>query len=197
MASSGTGRPSGSQFGVAAGQRFLPVSAWLKSPVRNAADRDCNRIIVNVLGLAEFLVTEKEEGLVVTIVDFRNPYWAAKRATVIVPARYRSEQTSVSVVGERHARVERFIDEVIVARTMELISARLHCHVEDATARLSELGRIVTGLNCEFLNGIDARLRLGACALAEAVGGVLPLHQHRLRVVGAPLMRTVEVEAPM
>ena len=115
MASSGTGRPSGSQFGVAAGQRFLPVSAWLKIPGANTGYWDCNRIIVNVLGLAEFLVTEKEEGLVVTIVDFQNDYWAGQTVQpVIVPARYRTEQSSVSVVGERHARVERFIDEVIV-----------------------------------------------------------------------------------
>ena len=71
----------------------------------------------------------------------------------------------IAVIGERRAGIERLIHEVIVCCSVELVRARSHGEIEKTAARLPQLGRVIAGLDREFLHGVgDAKFskrRLG------------------------------------
>src|SRR5215831_16785783 len=99
---------------------------------------------------------------------------------------------SVSIISKRPAGVQRFVDEIIVNTAMERVGSRLHRHVEQTTARLTEFSREVAGLDCDFLNSFDALLCLRDLTVADRGGSILPIdaqpggvalhsvHAHRL-----------------
>src|SRR5215831_16829363 len=92
---------------------------------------------------------------------------------------------SVPVVGKRLAGVQGFINEVLVAATVELVSTGFERNVHDCVAGLPKLRRVITGLNREFLDRVRSRLTLLRCALAETVGRVHALDHYHVGVVCA------------
>ena len=126
------------------------------------------------------------------IVDSRDIHRSAQCETVVVAASARANQIAFPVIGERHARVQRLIDEVFVARAVELISAASHGDVEEAATHLSELRRIVAGLHSHFLNRIHAGLR-DRLRRAPAVIGVLALYAERHGVTGGAVQADARI----
>ena len=115
------------------------------------------------------------------VIHFGNPHWTARGEAVVVPAKL------TSCVGERAIGVERFVGEVVVCAPMELIGARSHGDVEDASACLAEFSGIVTSLHRVFLDRIHARLGHGIKDLPQTVGCVLALDARVLRVSGSAI----------
>jgi hypothetical protein len=67
---------------------------------------------------------------------------------------------------------------------MVLVSARLHGEVEVSASRLTELSRIIAGLDRHFLDGFHALLDDASLSAVKAVGGVLALNANRFAVIG-------------
>ena len=83
---------------------------------------------------------------------------------------------------ERASRIQRFIDEVVIAAAVKLIGARFHGDVENTAAHLPVFRREVRGLDGGLLDGIHAGLGLLRDARSPGVGCVLALDPERLRV---------------
>src|SRR5215510_8327125 len=84
-----------------------------------------------------------------------------------------------SVISEWPTGIERFVDEIIVNTAIERVRSRLHRHIEQTTARLTEFSREVAGLNCDFLNGFDTLLCLDDLTVADRSCGILAVDAHR------------------
>src|ERR1019366_2634555 len=125
-----------------------------------------------------------------------NPDRTAQRKAVIVPALTVLHQAASSVVGERSACVQRFVDEVFVSAPVVGIGARFHGDVEVSASDLAELSGEIAGFDCELLDGIHAglshRLRVD-----ESVGGVLPFDTHGLRIAGQAVDANAGVGPPV
>src|SRR5207245_1020104 len=111
----------------------------------------CLICVVDDRCLTELLKAYEEEGLVAA-------YWTAKRKAVVVPPGPRTG--IVAKIGERIARVECLVQQILVPSSMELVGAPLHRHIEDATADLTILGCKVARLNRDLLDRIHAGLAL-------------------------------------
>src|SRR5262245_531462 len=113
--------------------------------------RNCLISIVDSGSLPELLEADEEECLVPA-------YWTTDGKPVIMPpcpwSRIRAK------VGERVARVERFIHQVFISGPVELIRARLHRDIEHTAAGLAIFGREIARLNRDFLDCVNARLAL-------------------------------------
>src|SRR5215472_5768494 len=89
---------------------------------------------------------------------------------------------AVSIVGKRLAGIDCFIHKVFVAVAVELVRARFHGEIENATAGLSVFRGIVAGLNRDFLHCVYAGLSLRWCIGDKAVGRVLTFDSKSLRI---------------
>src|ERR1700682_501537 len=98
----------------------------------------------------------------------------------------------IAVIGERRARVERLIHEVIVCRSVELVRARSHGEIKKTAARLAQLGGVIAGLDREFLYRVYAALSLRLYGV-PTVGGVLSFDPHSLCVRRCPVDSDVDV----
>src|SRR5439155_5675892 len=122
-------------------------------------------------------------GPIMAVVDLRNPHGSTGREAVVVSSRNRPEQ-SLGTAGKRLPRVQSFIRKIVVTGTVQLVGTRPHGHVEKPATGLAELGRVVTGLNRELLNGVDARLRFLRGPIGEPKRGILPFDAKTLRITG-------------
>src|SRR5204862_387566 len=86
------------------------------------------------------------------------------------------EAVTLAGIRKGRARVEDFVDKVVVSGAVKLVCPGLHGVVEVAAARLPVLGRIVRNLNRYFLDSVQARLRHLVVLAMLAVGGVLGGH---------------------
>src|SRR5205807_4994988 len=107
---------------------------------------------VDVLGFAELLEVEKEEGLVMAVVELGNGDRAANGESPVIAPRDGFR------VDPWRGGVERLIYEVVVAAAVKPVGAGLHRVVEKAAADLAVFRGEVAGLHSDFLDGIDARL---------------------------------------
>src|SRR5262249_6608975 len=106
--------------------------------------------------VAECFVVEREESLVLAVVDFGNPHGPGEGAAEIVFPAERPD------IHKRPLRVERFVREVFVSAAMQRVGAGFDREVEQTARYLAELRRVVTGLERELLNLLDRRLADGA-----------------------------------
>ena len=138
--------------------------------------------IVRGHALAELLEVEEEECLVFTVVQFRNSDRSAQREPVVVPVQWVLDVPGAAGVdGERQARVQSRVLEIVVRGAVVLVGARLHGVVDVSAAHLPILSREIAGLDRHFLNGVHTLLDRLAVHLLKAVGGVLAFHANGLR----------------
>ena len=159
----------------AAGQRFTEVAVTVSGGGHSS------RNIVRDGRLTEVLEIEKEERLVVAVVELWDDDWAAERESPIVSALTRPQQVAVAIIGKGCSRVEELIYEVLVGSAVPLVGTRPHCQIEQSATCLTKLGCIIAGLNCELLNRVHASLRL-RLSRVPAVRRVLTLDPHGLRI---------------
>src|ERR1700674_498320 len=138
------------------------------------------------------LKVKKEKGFIVTVIYLGYVHRAAKIEAVVVSSLARPQQMPIPVVGERRAGIERLIHEVIVCRSVELVRARSHGEIEKTAARLPQLGRVIAGLDREFLYRVNAALSLRLHGV-PTVGGVLSFDPHGLRVRRCPVNSDIDV----
>src|SRR6516164_2699081 len=110
---------------------------------------------------------------------------------------------TVSVVGEGRARIEEFVDVVVVYAAVKLVGARLHSEVKKPATRLPELRGVIAGLDGDLLNRLDAGLVCGSCGHARARWAgrassrcVLAFHSHRRGVAGQAVYTEAVVGQP-
>src|SRR5262249_39794134 len=155
-------------------------------PHRNCRySRDTGR---DELAFPELFKIEKEEALVVSVVDLSKRDWAANVESVIISALRVAQMlpgprrvADGAAIGKWRAGIERFVDEVIKHRAVEVVRSGLHRVVEVAAACLSVLRVVVSGLDRDFLHGVDAGLVLLILLPPDAVGRILSLNADRMR----------------
>ena len=138
---------------------------------------DRGHLVAHDTGLAEPLVVEEEERLVLAVVDLGDEDRTTDGAAEIVTA------LLVADVIEGVVRPQRLIDQVVVSRAMEAVRSRPGGVLDQAGARLAELGGIVRGLNGHFFQRVHAglHLRLGVGGV-HSVGDVLAVQLDAERV---------------
>ena len=124
------------------------------------------------------LDVEEEEGLVAAVVYFRNPHGTADIAAEVVLPRSRPEPASVSVDLKRVPRVELLIGGIGVGRAVELVRARASRHVDQRSADLAVLGRVVARLNGGLLQRIHRGLLVEKALRIERTAGVHSVHAY-------------------
>src|SRR5262249_51186314 len=130
------------------------------------------------LGLAELLEVDKEECLVMTVIDLRHYRTTETKAPIVSPFPA-AQQMSASIIGKGLTRVKSFVDKIVVNAAMELVRPRPHRHVKQTTPRLTEFSREVAGLNRNLLNGLYALLRLRNLTVLDRSGGILAIDPQR------------------
>ena len=179
-------------FDDGASDRVGRKSAWVRgnglTEISIAIGRSGNRKenVAGVLPLAILLPVEKEEGLVVTVIYLGDPHRAAESKAVIVPPLLKPDQVPgpVRIIRERLTRVQHFVQEIIVGASVELVAARFHGEIEQASAHLPVFGGEVAGLNGDFLDRVDTRLGQPpeAAPAQITVARVLAINPHSVRV---------------
>src|SRR5262249_3197967 len=92
---------------------------------------------------------EIEEGLVVPVIEMRNPHGSAEcAAEIVLPAG--GAGSRIRLVG-----VQGLISKTIEKTAVILVGAGLCGEVEDAALSLAELGRVVPGLQADFFQRFD------------------------------------------
>ena len=74
--------------------------------------------------------------------------------------------------GVRLRRVQRFVDQIVVTRAVQLVGAALGDQIHDRSAGSAELRGEIAGLNGDFLDRFGRRLRLHGRALQARASGV-------------------------
>ena len=140
-------------------------------------NRHSARLIGNARVLFKDLHIEEEERAVLAVIDLRDRHLAADATTEIVAA------VAIQNVAEGLARVQRFVDEVVVRRSMVRVAARTSRELEQAGTGLSKFRRVVRRLNRDFFQRLNAGLYLLLrCRSIHAVRDILSVELDAVRV---------------
>src|SRR5207249_1422236 len=96
--------------------------------------------------VTERLIVEREERLVLAVVDLGNPDRPGEGKAEVLSSADRPDE------DERPLRVERLIREVIVSAAVEGIGAGVDGEVKQAGGHLAKLGSVVAGLQRELFD---------------------------------------------
>src|SRR5262249_2980358 len=142
----------------------------------------------HILRFTKLFKVEKEECLVVPVVELSKRDWPPEGEAVIVAALGIAnvlagfERAERAGIGKWGAGVQNLIDKVVVRAAVVLVGAGLHGVVEVASTGLAELGREVAHLNGHFLDRVEACLGDLVELAVLAIGGVLAFDANRLSV---------------
>ena len=137
----------------------------------------------NGLLVAVAFVVEEKEGLVATIVYFRNKHWTTDAGAVIVLPHAWTKQMAVSAVRKRDAGSQIFIGKVLKPAAVELVGAGARGEVEEATHHLPEFRREVAGLKRKLLHRLHGWHRLIGILQRIRLGGVLAIQHNFVALI--------------
>ena len=92
--------------------------------------------------------------------------------------------------------IEHFVDEIVVNSPMVLVGSRLHRDIEHAATHLAILRRIVASLNRNFLDRVDAGLRLRGNAWCARIRRILAFNTEGLCICRSSVETDQRVRRP-
>ena len=130
--------------------------------------------------VAVALIGAKEEALVSSVVELRNPHWTApRRAKLVLMEGRLCNKTGRCVQG--------LVAEILPEGPVQIVGAALGNDIDNAAQYATEFGAVGVGDDLKFLDGVDDR-RHGVRALNRAVV-VQTIQQEEVAAIGLSIDR--------